>query len=281
MPGHERDVFFETVRSLPKLRREARALLAEHDRATAQRQEALGRVEKAQSKLQAAGTPQARSGATRALAKANRDAEEAMRRIESATVRLQAKAKERIGAQADVDALRARRWPRPDPAEMTALAALLDEETQRLRTLALSDPPTVLAKLLDERDFLLSVVSEAWRIVLEPHPGSHRSTWMHELLAMERGQRLKAKGRSHSQAFRRKARPSGGLTAEEWVALKRRYGSRCVSCGRTEPDVQLTQDHVLPLALGGEDRPENIQPLCITCNMWKGLSHIDFRRTNR
>lgn len=39
-------------------------------------------------------------------------------------------------------------------------------------------------------------------------------------------------------------------------------GGRCVMCG--EPAVVV--DHVVPLALGGGDGPENKRPLCVACH---------------
>jgi 5-methylcytosine-specific restriction endonuclease McrA len=46
-------------------------------------------------------------------------------------------------------------------------------------------------------------------------------------------------------------------------------------CGR--PDVKLTQDHVVPLARGGSNLIDNIQPLCASCNSSKGTQTIDYR----
>lgn len=43
---------------------------------------------------------------------------------------------------------------------------------------------------------------------------------------------------------------------------------RCVSCG-THKD--LTVDHKIPLSKGGDDRLENLQTLCRTCNTSKGV----------
>jgi hypothetical protein len=66
-------------------------------------------------------------------------------------------------------------------------------------------------------------------------------------------------------------------TPTEWRELKAHYGHRCLCCGAREGDVQLTPDHVLPLAVGGTNGISNIQPLCLPCNLRKGVQHIDYR----
>lgn len=55
------------------------------------------------------------------------------------------------------------------------------------------------------------------------------------------------------------------------------YGRHCQACGRRPPEVRLTTDHVVPYALGGQDRLENYQLLCEACNQMKGAEVIDFR----
>lgn len=43
----------------------------------------------------------------------------------------------------------------------------------------------------------------------------------------------------------------------------------CPRCGRREPEIKLTRDHIRPLSRGGLNVPENIQPLCGECNQAK------------
>jgi len=75
----------------------------------------------------------------------------------------------------------------------------------------------------------------------------------------------------------RKLEAEGSHTDEEWQKLKAFYNYRCLCCGKQEPEIKLTRDHVLPLTQGGSDSIDNIQPLCARCNSKKTNKHIDYR----
>lgn len=55
----------------------------------------------------------------------------------------------------------------------------------------------------------------------------------------------------------------------------RRDGHRCRYCGGASPDVALTVDHVLPVALGGQAEPGNLVTACKDCNEGKSASAPD------
>lgn len=77
---------------------------------------------------------------------------------------------------------------------------------------------------------------------------------------------------------RRRARKQGAAgshTAEQWTALCKQYGNRCLACGA---HTKMTADHVIPLAKGGSDDISNIQPLCLSCNASKGTKTVDYRK---
>ncbi|WP_084543138.1 HNH endonuclease [Exiguobacterium profundum] len=46
-----------------------------------------------------------------------------------------------------------------------------------------------------------------------------------------------------------------------------RYAVACAHCGLTEGKFHV--DHIIPLSRGGRDEPENLQFLCVRCNLKK------------
>lgn len=75
----------------------------------------------------------------------------------------------------------------------------------------------------------------------------------------------------------RKLQLVGSHTEAEWEALKVTYSSTCLCCGKREPDITLTRDHIVPIVKGGSDWITNIQPLCPSCNSSKGTRIVDYR----
>jgi hypothetical protein len=55
----------------------------------------------------------------------------------------------------------------------------------------------------------------------------------------------------------------------------RRDRYTCRYCGAKAPDVELTVDHVTPIALGGRDEPSNLITACRTCNSGKSSTSGD------
>jgi len=81
---------------------------------------------------------------------------------------------------------------------------------------------------------------------------------------------LLARKRFRNQRYKaRKRNAEGSHTFGEWELLKRQYGYTCPACGKMEPEIKLTEDHIISLSKGGSDWIENIQPLCVKCNTIK------------
>lgn len=93
-----------------------------------------------------------------------------------------------------------------------------------------------------------------------------------------RQQQLEASRVAHAKAYatvegrykshqRNSLRRSGGyLTSFEWFKLLEKFNNECAYCSSTG---DLTQDHIIPISLGGMTTSSNIVPACTSCNCSK------------
>jgi hypothetical protein len=72
----------------------------------------------------------------------------------------------------------------------------------------------------------------------------------------------------------------GSHSLEEWENLKIFYNFMCLCCKKNEPAITLTEDHIIPISIGGSDYINNIQPLCRNCNSKKNNKIISFLPLN-
>ena len=68
----------------------------------------------------------------------------------------------------------------------------------------------------------------------------------------------------------------GSHSLQEWEDLKKKWGYMCLCCKKCEPEIKLTEDHILPLSKGGRNDIQNIQPLCMDCNRRKNAKFINY-----
>jgi 5-methylcytosine-specific restriction endonuclease McrA len=76
----------------------------------------------------------------------------------------------------------------------------------------------------------------------------------------------------------RKLGAKGSHSLQEWEELKQSLDYICVCCKRQEPEIRLTEDHIIPLSKGGTDDIANLQPLCQSCNSRKHVRTTSFLR---
>src|SRR3990167_5297241 len=74
----------------------------------------------------------------------------------------------------------------------------------------------------------------------------------------------------------RKMQNGGSHNINEWETLKAQYNWTCPCCHKSEPEIKLSEDHIIPLSKGGSDNIQNIQPLCLTCNIKKSTKVIKY-----
>lgn len=93
--------------------------------------------------------------------------------------------------------------------------------------------------------------------------------------ASEWSKNNRAKRNATQQARRAREYSGGTYSAEEWLELCKTFGNVCLACGSEN----ITVDHVVPLASGGTNTIDNLQPLCGPCNSSKGNKTIDYRKS--
>ncbi len=69
---------------------------------------------------------------------------------------------------------------------------------------------------------------------------------------------------------------AGSHNKGDWDLLKKQYDYTCPCCRRKEPEIKLTEDHIIPISKGGSNYIENIQPLCMACNHSKYTKIIKY-----
>jgi len=106
----------------------------------------------------------------------------------------------------------------------------------------------------------------------------YRATHKEEKREYERQYYAKNRHVEKAKKHRRRAREKAGgrFSSREFRELCERNNHLCLCCGERKP---MTLDHIVPLSKGGKNTIDNIQPLCLGCNIKKATQIIDYRRT--
>lgn len=125
-------------------------------------------------------------------------------------------------------------------------------------------------------------VSEAIRRAHERNPEIYARMKRDWLVRMKRDHPDQLAAMHAVRDGRRRARVLGAaisdLTRAQWEEIKKQYAYRCAYCGKKP--MKLTQDHVIPLARGGNHTASNIVPACKPCNSRKNVHAApDFQPT--
>lgn len=74
----------------------------------------------------------------------------------------------------------------------------------------------------------------------------------------------------------REARKREKISDDVRKMVIERDGKMCLKCGR-EDNLQI--DHIVPVRFGGNNNYDNLQTLCKSCNIAKGIETIDYRKS--
>jgi 5-methylcytosine-specific restriction endonuclease McrA len=117
---------------------------------------------------------------------------------------------------------------------------------------------------------LLKLRDTIWRIENPERDRERRQRWKRANKAIINAGVHRYRARYHGCAEHH--------TAAEWESLKAACEFTCLCCGRQEPDIKLTKDHIVPISHAGTSNAiTNLQPLCMDCNTRKGDTVADFR----
>lgn len=123
------------------------------------------------------------------------------------------------------------------------------------------------ARFIKKRSDLLETFSHETLVELQRYAGLHPEidTAISLLVAAEAESQTNAESRRVTQIKRAEIASD---YSDIFVAIGRRDGFFCASCGNATADLQI--DHIVPVSKGGSNDFDNLQLLCRRCNIVKG-----------
>jgi 5-methylcytosine-specific restriction endonuclease McrA len=171
--------------------------------------------------------------------------------------------------------MRARYWADPQ-AQIAKKKAWYQKNRERelakLRELYASDPEPLRARARARRARDPESFTTAGRKWREQNPNYRHPDATSWKSAWKKRNPEKVRAYEHRRKARLRDACSPGVTPQEWAAIcdRHRATNGDVVCAYCQTNLATEIDHVVPIARGGRDAPDNVLPACRGCNASKG-----------